>query len=53
MVMLTLAAYASVREGRYRFVLLLGHENVAKVRVVADEGGQDYVVVEKHANPAQ
>jgi hypothetical protein len=50
MVMLTLPAYGAVREGRSRFVLLLGHENAAEERVV-DGGGRGYVVVEKLADP--
>jgi len=50
MVMVTLPAYGAVREGRSRFVLLLGHENAAEERVV-DGGGRGYVVVEKLAHP--
>ena len=46
-VMLTLAAYEAVRDEGCRFLLLLGHENAAEERVVVDEGGRGYVVVEK------
>jgi hypothetical protein len=49
-VMLTLAAYGAVREDRCRFLLLLGHENAAEERVIVDEGGRGYVVVEKLAD---
>ncbi len=48
--MLTLAAYGAVREDRCRFLLLLGHENAAEERVIVDEGGRGYVVVEKLAD---
>ena len=46
-VMLTLAAYAGVREDGRRFLLLAGHEDVAQERVVEDGRARGYVVVER------
>jgi hypothetical protein len=53
MVMLTIAAYGAIREERCRFLLLLGHEHAAEERVVVDEGGRGYVVIEKSADQVQ
>jgi hypothetical protein len=49
MVMLTLAAYGTIRKDGCHFLLLLGHENAAEELVIVDEGGPGYVVVEKLA----
>lgn len=46
-VMLTLATYAAVREDRFRFLLLAGHEKPADERVVEDGRVLGYVVVER------
>jgi hypothetical protein len=53
MVMLTIAAYGAIREDRCRFLLLPGHEHAPEERVVVDEGGRGYVVIEKSADQAQ
>jgi hypothetical protein len=50
-VMVTLTAYASVREDARRFLLLAGHENVAAERVVDDGHALGYVVVERRPVP--
>lgn len=46
-VMLSLAAYALVREDRRRFLLLSGHEDAVEERVVDDRCALGYVVVER------
>jgi hypothetical protein len=49
-VMLTLAVFARLREGRCRFVLVPGHENVAEEQVTEDRRELGYVVVERLAS---
>lgn len=51
-VMLTVSAYAAVREGRRRFLLVSGHEDAAEERVVENRRGSGYLVVEWLAEPA-
>jgi len=46
-VMLTLATYAMIREDPRRFVLIVGHENLAYESIVDDRGQHGYLVVEK------
>src|SRR3954447_17822787 len=50
-VMLTLAAYVSLRHDHCRFLLLTGHENVAEEQVVDDGHALGYVVVERRPSP--
>ena len=51
-VMLTLAAYAAIREDSRRFMLLPGHENLAYETVLGDDGRQGYGVVETFGDAA-
>ena len=53
MVMLTIAAYGAIRGDRCRFLLLVGHEHAAEERVVINESGRGYVVIEKSADQVQ
>jgi hypothetical protein len=50
-VMVTLAAYAALREDRRHFLLVAGHENLAEERVLDDRCASGYIVVERVEEP--